>query len=552
MNQLTRRIAGLLLIGLILSSISSKTQAQNFPPLTVTIHDSAATVGYYFISPYINTPPWNYDHPLMVLDRYGRTVFYRWFPGAMNANVTNDFKIQYDGRISFFNTTSGKFFIMDSTFTVVDSIGCANGFQTDSHDLQILPDHHYLLLGRETRIMNLTSYHWFGPNHTTPGGANAQVVGVVIQEFDENKSLIWEWKGHDHYAFGEVDSVWLSTPNMVSWTHANAVERDRDGNILLSLRHFDEISKINRTTGNFIWRMGGKANQFTFLNDPVRYTGQHDIRRVSDTSISIFDNGQYTNPVMSRGLEYALNETTKTARLVWEYIYDSSMFSGACGNHQYISNGNHLIDYGFTNAGPWMVVVKPDKSLVMELSYPDGYISYRAFNYPELPWLLNRPAVNCERTGDNYYLVAESGHSSYKWSTGETSQRILITSAGNYWVFVPYGDGFISSEIITVTDPLHPCIPVGMADEKPAQPGLLCHQEPGSSKVQILFELPEGGKAEISVRNLLGQQISGPYSGIFNAGKHEAILDLPSATSGLCFVTLETGGIRKVRKLMAR
>ena len=40
--------------------------------------------------------------------------------------------------------------------------------------------------------------------------------------------------------------------------------------------------------------------------------------------------------------EYSLDESNKIATLVWEYIYDSSMYSGACGNHQYTANGNHV------------------------------------------------------------------------------------------------------------------------------------------------------------------------------------------------------------------
>jgi hypothetical protein len=252
----------------------------------------------------------------------------------LNQTPTIDFKLQPNGWMSFFNTNRGKHFIMDSTFTVIDSIQCANGYDTDQHDLQILPGNHYLMFGTETRIMNLTSYHYFGINHTAPGGANAQVFGVVIQEFNENKELIWEWKSHDHYQFSDVDPIWLLNPNKVDWTHANAVELDNDGNIMLSLRHFNEITKIDYATGNILWRLGGRQNQFSFPNDPTRFTGQHDIRRVSD----------------------------------------SSMYSGACGNYQYIENGNHLVDFGFTNGTeyPWMVVVKPDKSKILELGYPAG------------------------------------------------------------------------------------------------------------------------------------------------------------------------------------
>jgi hypothetical protein len=525
---------------------------QNFPPLSVVIEDSASTQGCYFLIPYTNTPQSNYDDGLLILDQFGRIIFYRVFQTGLNPTPTIDFKLQPNGWMSYFNNNLGKFYFMDSTFTVVDSIECVNGFDTDQHDLQILPGNHYLLFGTETRLMNLSSFHWFGINHTLPGGSNAQVFGVVIQEFNENKELIWEWKAHDHYQFGDVDPVWLFNPNKVDWTHANAVEQDNDGNILLSLRHFNEITKIDHSTGNILWRMGGKQNQFTFPNDPVRFTGQHDIRRVSDSSVSLFDNGQYTNPRMSRALEYSLDESNKIATLVWEYIYDSSMYSIACGNHQYIENGNHLVDFGFTNSGfPWMVVVKPDKTKVIEVSIPDGYISYRAFNYITLPWQLHRPNVECRKIGANYYLVAEQGHSEYKWSTGAATSSIPITDVGEYWVFVPYGTGHISSEHIYITDITNPCLYLDVPSRIiPAETSLKCMPNPANDQVRIIYDLQENSTVIISLISLLGTEIQRPVQGFYPAGHHEVTMNVSSVDRGVYSLTMMVDKTRIVKRLI--
>ena len=51
--------------------------------------------------------------------------------------------------------------------------------------------------------------------------------------------------------------------------HMNAIDVDTDGHILLSSRSTSEITKINRDTGEIIWRFGGVNNQFTFANDPL-------------------------------------------------------------------------------------------------------------------------------------------------------------------------------------------------------------------------------------------------------------------------------------------
>ncbi len=530
-------------------------QAQSFPPLSIVIADSAATQGYYFLIPYSGSFVNNYDHAQLILDNFGRTIFYRIVPKTVNQTPTIDFKLQPNGWMSFYNTNRGKHFIMDSTFSVIDSIECANGYDTDQHDLQILPGNHYLLFGNEMRIMNLTSYHFFGVNHTAPGGANAQVFGVVIQEFDENKQLIWQWKALDHFQFGDVDPIWLLNPNKVDWTHANAVEKDHDGNILLSCRHFNEITKIDYLTGNIIWRLGGKQNQFTFPNDTIGFTGQHDIRRVSDTSVSLFDNGQYTNPPVARALEYALDESNKVATLVWEYIYDSAMFSGACGSHQYIENGNHLVDFGFTNGGvfPWMVVVKPDKSQILQISYPNGFISYRAFNYITLPWQLNRPKVECKKIGSEYYLVAEPGMTEYRWSTGDLTSSIRITETGDYWVFVPYGTGYLSSEHILVTDITNPCLYLGTpGEDKTSEISLTILPNPAIGHTRVLFHLPSNSQVVMSLTTLTGIEVLRPEPENYSAGKHEVTLDVSSLYKGVYFLSLVANETRMVRKLIIR
>ena len=285
----------------------------------------------------------------------------------------------------------------------------------------------------------------------------------------------------------------------------------------------------------------------------VMFTGQHDIRRVSETSVSLFDNGQYTVPPIARALEYSLDETNKIATLVWDYVYDSAIYSVACGNHQTIENGNHLVDLGFTNSAgtPWMAVVKPDKTKVLEVSMPNGFISYRAFNYINLPWELHRPAVDCQKIGENYFLVAEQGHPGYAWSTGDTTSSIQITDAGEYWVFVPYGAGYISSEHITITDITNPCLFTGEQQQtSPVRAGLSCMPNPASDRVRISFQLPENSDVTISLTTLQGTEILRPVQGYYTAGTHESTINISSFTSGMYFLTLSSVHNRIVKRLI--
>lgn len=530
-----------------------RTNAQEMPPLNVIIHDSASTQGYYFMAPYRTMPPYTYSHPQLILDRYGRIMYYCVFPYLnISSTTTEDFKIQPDGSMSYFSSALNYFCLMDSTFTVVDSMGVTNGFLIDMHDYQILPDNHALMLAQEIRLMNLTSYHYFGINHSNPGGANAEVTGVVIQEFDGDKNLVWEWKSHDHFDFSDVDSIWLLNPNKVDWTHSNAVEKDADGNILLSSRHFNEITKIDYQTGTIIWRLGGKRNQFTFTNDPLRFNGQHDIRRLPNGNITLYDNGRYHNPPLARALEYSLDEVSLTATLVWEYFPDSALYSIALGNFQTLENGNRLIDFGnLSGTFPWMVVVKPDKSKVLEISCPGGYTSYRAFNYLTLPWELSRPIVDCYQLNDMFYLEAEAGYPSYLWSTGATTQAIPVTDTGEYWVFVPLGEGFISSEIIRVTDPANPCL---YLTDQPAVPkesiGFQCIPNPVSGIASILIDLPSEMEISVFMTDLTGKTIFTTPPKKSGQGKHMIPLNVSGFSEGIYFLQLRAGDFFIIRKII--
>src|ERR1051325_3969041 len=60
-----------------------------------------------------------------------------------------DFKRDEDGRFSYYNSKSGKFYIMDTTLTIRDSFA-TQGYWTDVHDIALLPHNHALLLAYDT------------------------------------------------------------------------------------------------------------------------------------------------------------------------------------------------------------------------------------------------------------------------------------------------------------------------------------------------------------------------------------------------------------------
>jgi hypothetical protein len=509
---------------------SAKAQV---PPYTATVYDTTVS-GYYFLSPGISAA--NYMH--MVLDAKGNLVYYRNFPNL----PTFDFKVQPNGHITYF--TGNRFYEMDSTFMIIDTIVAVNGFATNVHDLQILPNGHYLLLANETEVTDLSSYNYFSGTGA-PGSATASVRANLVQELDENENLVHECHLYGVLSFDSVDPFWLFSPSVVDWTHSNAVDVDLDGNYLVSTRHFNEITKINASTGAVMWWLGGNYNQFMFLNDSLRFYGQHDVRVLPNGNITLFDNGDHTIPHGARAVEYQLDTVNMTAELIWSYTYDTAMYSNAMGNNQRLSNGNRLINYGAFNAegNVSFDVVREDNSKVFELSFADSLYSYRAFFYEQLPWSFHRPQIMCYDSAGSHYLDAGAGYGSYTWSTGATTRIIEITSADTFFVRVPYGqNGNILSENFVVSDMLNPCGITAMTETQ-GDVQFSIYPVPAKDVVNVILQ--KSNARHLTISDITGRTV---YEKEIDGRGNSIAVDVSSLDNGLYYISVDGNTAKFVKE----
>ncbi len=301
---------------------------------------------------------------LTILDNTGEPVYYQRMAG-----FAIDFKRQPNGQLSY--CEAGKYYCMDDSYTVVDMWQPGNGYTwADNHDLQILPNGNALLMIYDPQPVDMSAL-------VEGGRADAIVEQLVVQEIDASKNVVFEWRSFDHIPI--TDSYVSLTTQRIDYIHGNAVELDDDGNLLISSRNTCEITKINRSTGDVIWRLGGKQNDFTFINDPEPWFHfQHDIRRLDNGNISIFDNHANLTPAWSRAVEYSLDEQAMTATRVWEYYHPDKIASNFMGNAQRLPNGNTLIGWG--NAG-LLTEVKPDGEKAFEIDMLGWTMSYRSFRF---------------------------------------------------------------------------------------------------------------------------------------------------------------------------
>ena len=255
-------------ITLLLLLVSGVATAQLPPHVAVDFPSSPQ--GYYFFT--LQKPYYGRLYPphAIIIDGAGDIVYYNQVPAY-------NFTAWPDGRMSF--ASGPRHILMDSTFAYIDTVECVNGLNTDVHDIQLLDNGHFLLLGEEQLIMDLSGYYVF--NHdNSPGSPNALVRCGVLQELDAAHNLVWEWHLVDHFDFLEVDTSLLNNLPVVDWSHTNSIEQDDDGNIVISSRNFNSITKIDRDADTIIWRLGGVNSDFSFVDDPGFFL-QHDGRSLA-------------------------------------------------------------------------------------------------------------------------------------------------------------------------------------------------------------------------------------------------------------------------------
>lgn len=334
----------------------------SLPQLTIDSNGTTAN-GYLFLSNFSN---YFNNSILMMLNNNGTPNFARTLKVK-----AYDFKKQNNNLLTYYYEFGNKFFGLNSEYNIVDSFYTGNGYETDLHELVVTSDGGAWLLSYDPEYIDMSGI--------VPGGqASALVTGLIIQKINAQKDVVFQWRSWDHFQITDATHEVLTSFN-IDYVHANAIEVDYDGNILLSSRHLDEITKINTVTGNIIWRLGGKNNQFQFLNDTIGFSHQHCIRRLSNGNIILFDNGNYHEPSFSRVLEYDIDEVNKTVQIAWEYRHEPSIYAYAMGSVQRLNNGNTLIGWG--SAATTLTEVTPGGDVVYELTLPSGQMSYRAFRY---------------------------------------------------------------------------------------------------------------------------------------------------------------------------
>ncbi len=312
----------------------------DFPEITVTVLEPGASTDPI----YLNMPgPGN--QYVAALDNNGVPMFFRAEPRRVM-----DFKWHSaTGERSYARSTgtdnqwgreNNEIVVLDPDNNEIDQIETVGLSHTGFHDFLINDNNELILVAYDGSIRDLTAQ----------GLSDQETVeDSVVQVLDRaTRQVMFEWN-----SWGQIPYEDQTTPSPRSeYAHINSVFEDFDGNLIMSFRFVSQVVKVARPSGQVIWRLGGRSNQFQFINDPFsNLCGQHTASRLANGNILVFDNGQFCWPVVAargqttRVAEFQLDEQNMTAELVWSYS-DPNIINQFAGSAQRLPNGNTIIGWG--------------------------------------------------------------------------------------------------------------------------------------------------------------------------------------------------------------
>ena len=345
----------------------SNAQAQVPPNYEILVNTDQAYQGDVFFS--IGGPP---IKPVNIVSPSGELIFSENWP-----QEGFDWKVNDDGLITYYHRGVFGWITRDQNMGILDTTFCENGFTPDLHDFIRLPNGNKMMIAYSDQVYPMDLL-------VNGGDPNCVIETAIVQEIDSEQNVLFEWNALDHMSPTDLENANL-TNSELTLNHANAIDIDGDGHIILCSRDLSEITKINHQTGEIMWRWGGSQNEFEFVNGHP-FTAQHSARSLGNNHYIVFDNGnfseQYTGePNYSRALEYELDPVNMTATIVWQYVHPDSLHGLAMGSIQRLPNGNTFINWGTLNAqavtGAIVSEVTLDGELAFEMVFALGENIYR-------------------------------------------------------------------------------------------------------------------------------------------------------------------------------
>jgi hypothetical protein len=369
------------------------TSAFQPPPVSVLTHGSPNDNGDIFVTP----TGGGYPSGPEILSPTGKVIWFRPLPPG---ELATDFRTQtYRGR-PVLTWCQGKGhgtqlkwtdYVYNDKYQRIATVRAGNGYATDYHEFLITPWNTALITATRLAAVRLMTSH---------GQVGQRVIDDVVQEIDiSTGKVLFQWNAIGHVPLRDSQVPRPASPGTPwDWFHLNAVHLDTDGNLLINSRYTWTTYKVSLRTGKIIWELGGKQSTFALRAGPGQkldkagkiFAFQHDPEPLGNGEYTFFDNeAAQTRSLMpySRAVTVKLNLVTRVATLIRSVNQPERLLAVAQGSAQTTRNGDLLVDWGVL---PYFSEFSPSGRLLLNVEFPPGVSSYRAYRLPwhpgKLPW----------------------------------------------------------------------------------------------------------------------------------------------------------------------
>jgi hypothetical protein len=269
----------------------------------------------------------------VAFDGAGRIRWLRAFDDTLvetKQQPNGDFT-SYLGSSNGFNGVDGRFLQYAPSGEIRRTWGTPAPNFTDSHELLLSFD-----ASGQVAAAHFFTYQLVGGYG--PGVPDRVALHTLVRQLPDGTAQTVYLSG-----VGPADVI--EEPSLTAFPdldHPNSIDFDADGNYIVSYRNLGLVMKIDARTGAVLWRLGGPASDFTFVNDEQGgFSAQHSARIVGDGRLLLYDNGWRHSPAETRAVEYKLDLNARTATQLWEYR--SSSFTPFMGSAQRLASGETLV-----------------------------------------------------------------------------------------------------------------------------------------------------------------------------------------------------------------
>ncbi|KAJ5082014.1 hypothetical protein N7532_011057 [Penicillium argentinense] len=351
--------------------------------------------GFWFVTPYKNSTP-DYQtsrwEPCQVgphiFDNSGELV---WSGACMFENRNAfDFKTVDIGGETHLSLVlgyrekpymKGKGVILNQNYEITNELSTSDDFDDFNF-------HEFTVSGQELSALHLRESMIFH-NYTDDAGIRKELWSVHggFREIDiQSGDTIFRWDSVGKVKHDESSKHWErrnKTTLVWDFMHINAVDKNKEGDYLVSVRHTDTIYKVSGKDGSIIWRLGGRYSDF--ISD-FRFSRQHHTRWLSTNethaTISFLDNAsdlEFQIANVSSGFIVSLHTAASpmTATLIERYDRPDESLTRLRGSVQILPNDNVLVSW--SKQGYMSEFTRRGRS-IMDASFASKrFNTYRAF-----------------------------------------------------------------------------------------------------------------------------------------------------------------------------